>query len=684
MKSFIQAASVVTAGVVLAGSANAAEVLVNSDITVDTTWTAGNTYNLQQQIYVTSGATLTIEAGVHVISDTNVGGSLAVTRGCQIHVQGTQADPVIMTSKADEATWVGGDPQQGTWREGANEWGNLTICGQGYISENVNLPIGDPNYPTLNTPAPNAANYGVMEGLTEGFPGDTRVLYGGGNDDDDSGSISYLSLRYGGKVIGLNNELNGLSLGGVGRGTDIHHVEIMNNVDDGIEIWGGTVNLKYFSIWNVGDDSFDVDQGWRGKGQFGLIVQGYSVVAKQGSGFGDNGFETDGAEDSDWQPVTTTTLYNMTFVGNNDTDAPGGSGDGATTWRDNARVQYRNSIFMDCGEKVVRDDGDDGDGASGYGHNGTLDWATTWATAYNAVPAHANDPANPALFYTAQTSGNLAEITDSVFYRNQHSSAYTAATAVGVFNAANNNVLIGSVLPDDAPIARIERGATVLNTEVPPKGCDPVIYLDPRPRNEAVTSVGMAPNDGFFTPANYRGAFAPGGGATWLAGWTASDGFGFTSSSDVGTPFCTGDASDAVLCQCGNESDLNAGEGCKNSLGYGAILTGSGSNSVANDDLVLTLTQARANQPCLFIQGQNLTAIAFKDGKLCTGNPTERMGIEFLDSTGSASTTFSIVTEGNVNVGQTRYYQTWYRDPGGVSPCGTGSNFSQALEITWN
>ena len=82
--------------------------------------------------------------------------------------------------------------------------------------------------------------------------------------------------------MGLGNELNGLSLGAIGRETDIEYVEIMNNVDDGIEIWGGAVNLKYFSVWNVGDDSFDVDQGWRGKAQFGLIVQGYSLDASQG------------------------------------------------------------------------------------------------------------------------------------------------------------------------------------------------------------------------------------------------------------------------------------------------------------------------------------------------------------------------------------------------------------------
>src|SRR5690606_33931958 len=112
-------------------------------------------------------------------------------------------------------------------RLGVNEWGNLTICGNGYISENAIV---------ANTPAPSATNFATMEGLTEAFPGDTRVRYGGGNDDDDSGSLRYVSFRYGGRVIGLNNELNGLSLGGVGRNTDINFIEIFNNVDDGIEI----------------------------------------------------------------------------------------------------------------------------------------------------------------------------------------------------------------------------------------------------------------------------------------------------------------------------------------------------------------------------------------------------------------------------------------------------------------
>ena len=127
--------------------ANAGEVVVTSDIATSTTWTKNNTYNLQKQIYVRPGATLTIEAGTVIASDTGIGGSLAVTRGGQIFVLGTVTDPVVMTSKADVATWVGGNPHTGTWREGVNEWGNLTLMGNAYISEDATPG---------NTPTPSA------------------------------------------------------------------------------------------------------------------------------------------------------------------------------------------------------------------------------------------------------------------------------------------------------------------------------------------------------------------------------------------------------------------------------------------------------------------------------------------------------------------------------------------------
>lgn len=522
----------------MAGTAGAATVRVSENISTSTTWTADNLYKLTKQIYVLPGATLTIEAGTVIASDTGAGGSLAVARGAKIFVNGTKDSPVIMTSTDDVATWTpdashpsGGDPKTGKWRVGANEWGNLTIMGKGLISASHygGLRVGD------NTKDPSGLNEKQMEGLTD----PDYALYGGANDNDDSGSISYLSLRYAGKVIGLGNELNGLSLGGVGRETDIHHVEIMNNVDDGIEIWGGTVNLKYISIWNVGDDSFDVDEGWRGKAQFIFIVQGYSIDAKQGSGVGDNCFELDGAEDSDAQPVTTSVIYNATVVGNPI------DGDHGTAWRDNARVQFRNCIFMDLGESLVKNDGNDGDGAHGYGYNGTLSFEDTWKTDYTVtsdvnpcVGCKEGDFNHAKTLYMAQTSGKLAEITDSVLFRNLHKDAYADSDTVGVtVNGSSNpdkgNVVIPGSDSKDAPIVSITRGKLFTSTEG--KGVLPVVSINPLPANEALTSVGTAPDDGFFTPAPYRGAFSP--TDNWLIGWTAADAYGMVAT-ETGSDEC--------------------------------------------------------------------------------------------------------------------------------------------------
>jgi hypothetical protein len=676
VRSVIQRTAIVAvAGMGLTTAARAADILVNSNIAVSTTWTSNNTYNLQQQIYVLPGATLTIDAGTVVSSDTNVGGSLAVCRGAQIFVNGTRTNPVIFTSKADEATWVAGNPKTGTWRPACNEWGNLTIMGNAYISENAIAG---------NTSVPSGSNVGAMEGLVAAFPGDPNVLYGGGNDDDDSGSITYVSLRYGGKVVALNNELNGLSLGGIGRNTDIHHVDIMNNVDDGIEIWGGTVNLKYLNIWNIGDDAFDVDQGWRGKAQFGLLVKGYSVVAATGSGVGDHDFETDGAEDSDWQPVTTTSIYNFTCIGQPLNPR------GSTAWRDNARVQYHNCIFMDGGGEVVKFDNVDGDGQHGYGFNGTLSWNDTWTTAYNAVPPMPNDftTGSYATNYPAQTSGNLAEITDSVFFRNVNANAYTEATARGVFVPAENNVITPDVLDADAPVTLLTRGAAVA---APGYNVLPVIALDPRPANAALVSVGAAPNDGFYTPAMYRGAFAP-GAQSWLCNWTASFAFGFTTQCDPGVPFCFGDGT-GHACPCGNNGA--PGHGCENSSTTGgAQLTAAGITSP--DSVVLTSSFEKPTAFSVVLQGPATlpAGVFYGDGVRCVGGSLKRLytkaavGGVVSAPTGSDPliTVRSAALGDPIAPGSTRYYQVWYRDPVPAfcsHPPSDTSNVSNGYAIVW-
>jgi hypothetical protein len=529
---------IIVIGLAIANTAQAAIVDVSADISTSTTWTSDNTYRLKQQIYVLPGATLTIEAGTLIQSLVADQGSLAVCRGAQIYANGTKCNPIIFTSSNDTLT---------AWHEGCNEWGNLTVMGDALISAShyAGLPVGS------NTKTPTGLNEKQMEGLTDV----TKSMYGGDNDNDNSGSISYVSLRYGGKVVGLANELNGLSLGGIGRETDIHHVEIMNNVDDGIEIWGGTVNLSFLNIWNIGDDSLDIDEGYRGKIQYGLIVQGYSTNASQGSGVGDNCVEIDGAELQDAQPVTTTSIYNFTIVGQPI------DGDHATAWRDNARVQYRNCIMMELGEKLVSWDDEDGDGALGYdgvtgatsrttSADGTLSWQGTWTTPYTysttvAMPNAGSWTAgafnDPSMMYTAQTSGNLAEISDCVFYNNLHASAYTEYNTVSGYAGANN---VNNVTAAVSPIQSITRGALVVRGG---KNMVPVTHINPCAANNAVSSIATAPNDGFFVPAPFRGGFSS--THNWLECWTAVDAYGMTDTT-MNTP--NGDVNDDGMVDLGD------------------------------------------------------------------------------------------------------------------------------------
>jgi len=433
-----------------------------------------------------------------------------------------------------------GDPKTGVWREAALEWGNLTIMGRGYVGDNRQNPA--------NALTPAGTNESPMEGLTEDFPGDPDVRYGGDDDDDDSGSILYASFRYAGRVIGQANELNGLSLGALGRETEVRYVEIMNNVDDGIEIWGGTFDIKYFTIWNIGDDSLDVDQGWRGRAQFGLIVQGYSVDASQGSGVGDNAVEIDGYDgNTAGQPVTACQIYNVTVIGQPEDNG----GDRGYAARDNGNAQFRNCIFMDIGERVINNDGDDGDGSTGYGANGTLDFATRWTTPFTFLRdgtdggpgpnSHPGGAAAQAALYQAQDDdpnfpgvSSLIEMTGTVFHGNNLSGgAYAEAIARGVVlaggpgaagDAAASNPALDNIVADLMPIKAITREALVVKGT---RDMRRVLTLDPRAANDAASLVtaGPAPLNGFYTPANFRGAFGPNN--NWALGWTAADAFGF-------------------------------------------------------------------------------------------------------------------------------------------------------------
>ena len=240
------------------------EVAVSSNITTNTTWTTGKTYILTTRIAVTSGATLTIEPGVIVKGEAGTGTNataLIIAQGSKIMAQGTAAQPIIFTSVADEI-----QPGQITSPNLTSDfnglWGGLIVLGKAPIS---------------------AASASMQ---IEGIPvSDVTGLYGGSDATDNSGVLQYVSIRHGGANIGEGNEINGLTLGGVGSGTVIDHIEIISNQDDGIEFFGGAVNVSHLLVWNAGDDAIDTDQSWSG------TLDNFIVI-----GAGDECFELDGPE----------------------------------------------------------------------------------------------------------------------------------------------------------------------------------------------------------------------------------------------------------------------------------------------------------------------------------------------------------------------------------------------------
>lgn len=136
---------------------------------------------------------------------------------------------------------------------------------------------------------------------------------------------------------------------------------------------------------------------------------------------------------------------------------------------------------------------------------------------------------------------------------------------------------------------------------------------------------------------------------------------------------------DGIACPCGNDSD--GAEGCRNSTGAGAELTGYGVVEVSADDYRLLARGLPANRAGVFLQGALGAPIPFRDGALCAVAPTERIETVFADAAGCARSSVSLSAEGFLSPGDQRVYQLWYRDPGG--PCGAGSNVSGGWLVDW-
>lgn len=299
------------------------EVVVTQNIAANETWSASKTYILGGRITVLSGATLTIEPGTVIKGQAGTGANataLLIARGAKLMAEGTADKPIIFTTVADEITpadVAAGNFASPNLAPDANGlWGGVLILGNASISA--------------------SASQIQIEGIPTS---DQNGLYGGSDDADNSGVIKYISIRHGGANIGAGNEINGLTLGGVGSGTVIENVEVIGNQDDGIEWFGGTVSVKNVVVWNAGDDAIDADQSWGG------TLDNFVVVTP-----GDHVFELDGAEGTMSRAYT---IKNGTVVNDHDSKTTGGD---LINTDKNTKVNLENIFFKNVasGQKVNR------------------------------------------------------------------------------------------------------------------------------------------------------------------------------------------------------------------------------------------------------------------------------------------------------------------------------------------
>jgi len=413
---------------VMGGMTSAQDIILTGDITSNTTLTANNTYLLRDIVRVQSGATLTIEPGTVIYGENSTQGSLVVKPGGKILAEGTANNPIVFTSEFNKP----GSTQEPTY----GDWGGIILLG--------NAPI--------NVPGGTAS----IEG-----PGDS---YGGTNPDDNSGVMKYVRIEYPGIAYSLNNEINGLTFGGVGRGTTIDYIQVSYSGDDSYEWFGGTVNCRHLIAYRGWDDEFDTDFGFEGKLQY-LVGLRDPEVADQSSS---NGFESDNdGSGSTNAPRTAPTWWNVTLIGpkQNVSDTVNSLYKRGMHLRRSSQNKVNNTLLMGWPTGILID-----------GKNTTED-------AQNGVMYVKNS-------IVAGTSGKTIDSTASngtfdpngFFTSNNNRSFPTTAevSLVAPFDLNNPNFL---------PIA----GSPVL------------------------TGAGTPPNDGFFnSSANFVGAFSS---EDWTFGW---------------------------------------------------------------------------------------------------------------------------------------------------------------------
>jgi hypothetical protein len=515
-QGWVQAAGIAALILVCGATPSAAAtIFITTNITTSQTWTSGNEYVLTQPVYVTDGATLTIEAGTVVrgepqsVAGANDPGTLIIARGSKIRALGTADRPIVFTDLQDDN--VGHNPGTYPYDEALNalsltgQWGGVILLGRAYVANNT-------------LAGPDATREVQIEGLTA--TGGLGLYGNGGNDDDDSGVMSYVSIRYGGFNLSANNEINGLTLGAVGRQTDLDHIEVFQNKDDGVEFFGGTANIRHLAVVSTGDDGLDYDEGWRGKAQFVFMLQGTPGTDKS-----DKGMEQDGGNNPDGsQPFAIPTLYNVTGVGLGQKAYTDKLKNTALHFRDNAGGRHYNSFFADYGGAPLCIEGG----------------STTAIAANTSAERSVTDYVVDGVFHRAPDSAFQLELEDDTFWCFGNGGVVPAGDATasgcdtgkvhydnGAFTtAALQNQYLDCAQP--LPIRALARTPIGIAT-IP----DPVTAVDPRPApgsglrtTDRTASAGLE-----FDTARYRGAFSPGG--NWANGWTNLDRLGYFPRCDA-------------------------------------------------------------------------------------------------------------------------------------------------------
>ena len=448
----------------LDGGFGATTVYVSDDdLDGSTTWTNDKTYILDGFVFLEQG-TLSIEPGTvikgkEVPSTGDNASALIITPDAKINAVGSPELPIIFTSEIDDVS----DNADLLYSD-RGLWGGVILLGNGILGTDTETKS--------------------IEGIPEG---EDRAIFGGNDNEHNSGTMKYVSIRHGGAELGPGNEINGLTFGGVGSQTVIEHVEVIANDDDGFEWFGGAVGAKWLvSAFNK-DDAFDYDFGWEGKGQFWFVIQGTDEA--------DNAGEHDGSKPDDASPFSNPTIFNVTYIGSGVDAATKNST--ALHFRDNTGGTYANSIFTDFAKHAI--EVEDLPAASGTDSRQRME-AGDLKLMNN-------------IWFGFGSGDQLSAGANGIIRATEDAEDPDAQFLVDHLSANNNSI-------EDPMLRGISR--------MTDQG------LDPRPKagSPALSGASALPaDDDFFTPADFRGAF---GFANWAAQWTAVDAYGIFGNLEGG------------------------------------------------------------------------------------------------------------------------------------------------------